>query len=160
MRDKYIVLRAIAFYWLYTGKLKEADAGKPVEYKSDIDDFLAKVMTFINQSKEPDELENTKSIFLNALSKINQLLGKDSFRFESASKYHRPINMPLFECLIYLFLFDWKVKDEKSVRLKIHALKLEFDKSGCFNGNVDSTNSVNYRYISINRLLSELKNKQ
>lgn len=42
MRDRYIVLRAIAFYLLMTEQLQTADLGKPIEYRSDIDDFWLK----------------------------------------------------------------------------------------------------------------------
>ena len=56
MRDRYIVLRAIAFYLLMTNQLQTADLGKPIEYRSDIDDFLAKVMIFMNQRMSQEEI--------------------------------------------------------------------------------------------------------
>lgn len=155
MRDRYIVLRAIAFYLLMTNQLQKADLGKPIEYRSDIDDFLAKVMIFINQLMPQEEIDILKNKFLSALKKIYILLGEDAFRFTGISK-RRPINMPLFECLTYLFLFEWtQHKDAETIQQAIMELKDSLDQSGYFQGNVDSITSLGYRYSCINQFLKE-----
>lgn len=156
MRDRYIVLRAIAFYLLMTQQLQTADFGRPIEYRSDIDDFLAKVMIFINQRMTQEEMEMLKERFLMALSNIYSVLGDDAFRFAGISK-RRPINMPLFECLTYLFMFEWNKDYVKEIRLAIKALKESLDESGYFQGNVDSITSLGYRYSRINQILKELR---
>lgn len=156
MRDRYIVLRAIAFYLLMTQQLRTADLGKPIEYRSDIDDFLAKVMIFINQFMTEKEVGMLKETFLVALRNIYLILGEDAFRFSGISK-RRPINMPLFECLIYLFMFEWNLDYKKEIRLAIEALKESLDESGYFQGNVDSVTSLGYRYSRINQFLKELR---
>ena len=156
MRDRYIVLRAIAFYLLMTNQLQTADLGKPIEYRSDIDDFLAKVMIFMNQRMSQEEIEKLKEKFLTALKKIYSLLGEDAFRFAGINK-RRPINMPLFECLTYLFLLEWDWNDNKEIYLSIENLKDSLDKSGSFQGNVDSITSLGYRYSRINQFFKSLQ---
>lgn len=156
MRDRYIVLRAVAFYLLMTQQLQAADLGKPIEYRSDIDDFLAKVMIFINQQMTQEEVEQLKRNFILALERIYLLLGEDAFRFSGINK-RRPINMPLFECLIYLFLFEWNQDETETIQLAIESLKDTLDNSGYFQGNVDSITSLGYRYSRINQFLKELK---
>lgn len=113
-----------------TQQLRTADLGKPIEYRSDIDDFLAKVMIFINQFMTENEVGVLKETFLVALRNIYLILGEDAFRFSGISK-RRPINMPLFECLyIYLCLNGiWIIK---RIRLAIEALKESLDESGYF----------------------------
>ena len=51
MKDKYVILRAIAFYLLRDNLLRD-EQGKKIEYKSDIDDFLAKVMESLNNADD------------------------------------------------------------------------------------------------------------
>ena len=83
------------------------------------------------------------------------MLGEDAFRFSGIGK-RRPSNMPLFECLTYLFLFDWNQENKKEIRLAIEELKESLDESGYFQGNVDSVTSLGYRYSRINQFLKEL----
>lgn len=156
MRDRYIVLRAISFYLLMTQQLQTADLGKPIEYRSDIDDFLAKVMIFINQRMMPEEVEKLKEQFIIALRKIYLLLGEDAFRFAGIGK-RRPINMPLFECLIYLFLFEWNQNEGEVIFANIEELKDSLDKSGYFQGNVDSITNLGYRYSRMNQFIKGLR---
>lgn len=160
MRDRYIVLRAVAFYLLFAGELNEADAGHPIEYKGDIDDFLAKVMTYINEETSDDKLSTLKRVFPEALNDIYQVLGKDAFRFETeANNKHRPINMPLFECIVYLFMYEWDMSDQERVRTEIYKLKKEFDRSDLFSQTVDATASVNYRFEETDQLVRKLSHK-
>ncbi|NDV60253.1 DUF262 domain-containing protein [Bacteroides sp. 519] len=162
MRDRYIVLRAIAFYFLFDGTLKHADVGgQPIEYKSDIDDFLAKVMIYINEKKSNDEIESLKDLVLGVLRDIHLILGNNAFRFESkGGNKRRPINMPLFESLIYLFLYEWDMTDKEYIRNEINKLKRKFDLSGLFSNTIDSTNSVEYRFGEIDLLIRTLSDKE
>lgn len=155
MLDRYVVLRAVAFYYLFSGDLRTAESGKAIEYKNDLDDFLAKVMIYMNQQKEFEELERLKSSFLAGLRNINRIMGEDAFRFESAGECC-PVSIPLFECLIYLFLLEWEIKNEEAVRAGIQKLKSEFDRSGCFCGNTETTVHVNDRYSAMDNLLMQL----
>lgn len=157
MRDRYIILRAISFYLLKTGQLVEAESERRIEYKSDIDDFLAKVMIFLNEKASSDILERCKSKFIQAMDTIYRILGEDAFRFDRINTVRRPINMPLFEVLTYLFTFDLPVSEEL-IREKVISLKQDFDNSGLFRTNVDSTNSVDYRFGKVDELIKKLKN--
>ena len=157
MRDRYVILRTIAFYYLFTNKLRTADFGKPIEYKSDIDDFLAKVMIYFNRNMDRQEQQETEELFLRAFDKIYCLLGEKAFRFEGKAGKRRPINMPLLECLTYLFLFEWSVDNVSLFREKIDKVKLQFDHSGWFKGNVDSSINLAYRYAEIQNLLNDLQ---
>lgn len=156
MRDRYVILRAIAFYYLFTHRLDQADFGKPIEYKSDMDDFLAKVMIYINHQMDGQEQKQITRLFLHAFERIFSLLGPNAFRFDSTGK-RRPINMPLFECLTYLFLFEWPAGNKEEMIEEIRTMKQEFDGSGLFTGNVDSTNSLQYRFLTIEDFLKVLK---
>lgn len=157
MRDKYVVLRAIAFYYLFTNQLKTADAGAPLEYKSDIDDFLAKVMIYFNQSMDEIKLQSIVQLFKKTFERIYQTLGKDAFRFKSRTEKRRPINMPLMESLIFLFLQCENLPNNIIIKQKIEDTKENLDQSGLFKGNVDSTNNWTHRHKQIENILNELQ---
>ena len=112
-------------------------------------------MIFINQQMTLEEVEHLKWKFIWALERIYLLLGEDAFRFSGIAK-RRPINMPLFECLTYLFLFEWRQDDVVVLQVAIESLKESLDNSGYFQGNVDSITSLGYRYSRINQFLKEL----
>lgn len=156
MRDKYAVLRIIAFYLLNTGKLGKDDSGEPIEYKSDIDDFLAKVMTWINQKSTEEERQGWEHDIIKAFREISQVIGKDAFRFSSTHGKRRPINMPLMEAVTYLFLLNWERPDDDIVKSNLDVLKKEFDESGLFKSKVDSSVSVRYRYNQVETLAKRL----
>ncbi|MDQ5921188.1 MAG: hypothetical protein QG673_1244 [Pseudomonadota bacterium] len=110
MKDRYIILRFIGFYLLNTLRDKLCDnKNKPIEYRSDIDDFLGKIMQFINQQND-DFVNDITDVFNKAMDNSLQILGAGCFR---VSKYvptknekNLPLNMALFESLAYLCSFD------------------------------------------------------
>lgn len=64
--------------------------------------------------------------------------------------------MPLFEALAYLFSFiPNNIGFDKTTELlsSIEVLKLEFDNSSYFSGNIDSTTSVSFRFDRINDIV-------
>lgn len=157
MRDGYAALRSIAFYLLFSDKLGEDDYGRPITYRSDMDDFLAKVMIKINHrfSKEKGFVFAVR--ILKALKEIFETLGGDAFRFASKSTRKRAINMPLLETLTFLFLLDWKRPDKKIISDIITRFKQEADApdSG-FGGRVDSSVSVRRRFRKMLELAKTL----
>lgn len=155
MRDRYMVLRILSFYLLYSGKLNFTDQ-KSIEYRSDIEDFLAKVMVWVNESASERELELWKEKLLSAFREIHSILGKNAFRFLSKHGKTRPINMPLMEVLTYLFMMDWRRPSASVIREYIDRLKDEFDASGSFKSKVDSSVSVSNRFNDIMSLGQEL----
>jgi hypothetical protein len=149
MKDQYIILRTLAFLLWRNGDLQEIRGMEAIEYKSDIDDFLAKVMIAMNGYLEDEVIEDVRSTFLLAMERIHRVLGKDAFRFEpKESGTRRPINMLLFETLTYLFTFE--EADNKMVRPLINEWKKKIDKTGgAFRESVDASSNVNARFENV-----------
>lgn len=125
MKDRYLVLRTVAFY-LWKKKISKENNGLLIEYRSDLEDFLAKSMKFLNQySFEIGELDGDKynlsqienkikknnDLYLKLLKSFNKamqnaysLFGDDCFRLPKDGKIRRPINMALVEVLVYFFI--------------------------------------------------------
>lgn len=156
MKDQYIILRSLAFLLWKKGHLKEIKGFEPIEYKSDIDDFLAKVMVAFNSHLDDRVIDTARSKFLLAMDRIYRVLGKDAFRFDpKESGTRRPINMLLFEMLTYLFTFE--VTDDEKVAPLIKEWKKEIDNiGGPFRESVDSTSSVIARFDNIEQVLEDI----
>ena len=156
MKDRYIIIRFLSFYMLKKEWFTEAR----IEYKSDIYDFLAKTMDFINGL--PDEkIYDLKKIFLQAMERSYKIIGEDCFRFAPRSDggNKRPINMALFEVLTFLFSNDCIDSiPQKIVKNKVEDIKKTFDLSGNFTTPIDNSVKVNDRFLSINNFLGELMN--
>lgn len=113
MKDKYIILRSIAFY-LWIEKLLIDEQGKLIEYDGDIDEFLGKTMEYLNFVEEA-VLINIEEKFKMAMRNAHRILGEDAFRLtRSESGNKSPINMNVFEVLVYIMitLGDRKYLDE------------------------------------------------
>ncbi|QPH38752.1 DUF262 domain-containing protein [Pedobacter endophyticus] len=124
MKDRYLVLRTISFY-LWKKKMSKEN-GAFIEYRSDLEDFLSKSMRFLNQysfditaldkdNYSIDEIEekilsigspysNLLKSFDKAMQNAYYLFGDDCFRLPRDGKIRRPINMALFEVLVYFFI--------------------------------------------------------
>lgn len=126
MKDRYLVLRFIAFYLWRKGISKDIDSKvtSKIEYKSDLEDFLAKSMTFLNTldfkvlikdinefekqisiEKEDDLFLNIRHSFDTSMSNIYNAFNENSFRLpKKDGGVRRPINMALFEVITYFFI--------------------------------------------------------
>lgn len=153
MRDQYVVLRAVAFYLYYTRQLIDSDSCRPLEYKSDIDDFLAKTMIYLNGHLTEKMEKEYVSLFEKAYTQIAETLGTDAFRFAPTGNKRRPINMSLMEVLTLLFLIDNHLACLPDIKERVNQVKQELDKSGLCKGNVDSSRSWNERLKIITTLL-------
>jgi hypothetical protein len=139
MKDRYIILRFIAFYLQRLGRIN-------IDYKSDIDDFLAKAMSAVNAFPDK-EIQRIENAFEYAMYQAYDVLGSNCFRFETYNQNRRPVNMALFEVLSYFFaIADLGSLDKGNVREKIDAVKKVFDKSSTFSSKVDSSTSIAYRF--------------
>lgn len=116
MKDKYIILRAIAFYLWSSEKLTNKN-GELIEYKGDIDEFLGKTMEYLNFiSKEV--LNEITSKFDVAMINAHRILGDESFRLKKVNEARKsPINMNVFEAVVYIMIvlgerkeFDYLIK--------------------------------------------------
>ena len=156
MKDQYVILRSIAFYLL---KKKQHEVleqnGETIEYKSDIDDFLAKTMIFLNEKASKELLEDCKNTFYRAMDNCYNVLGRDAFRFDSESGNRRPINMPLFEVLMYVFSDNKLMEDVDYTKKEVENFKRKFDHQQMFSGNVDSTTNLNDRYDLAEELIKQ-----
>lgn len=147
MKDKYIISRFIGFYLMRTGKID-------IQYKSDIDDFLAKIMEYLNQHTVYEDIQYLENVFDEAMKNIYLSLGSDAFRFETYNQNRRPINMGLFETLTYFYTFfqGKNIKEYSNLKNLINDLKSEFDESGYFSNRVDSSVSMDYRFEKVEQL--------
>jgi len=153
MKDKYIVLRFLGFYLLRTKQLGS------INYKSDVDEFLADVMKEINNFND-EKIDRITEVFKLSMKNCYEILGKDGFRFsnENHSK-KRPINMGLFECLSYMLGIDLPANTDRLVLKKeIEELKNSMDESNNFKGVIDSNKGVEYRFNKVNTIRIRLKN--
>jgi hypothetical protein len=152
MKDCYIILRFLSFYMLWQ---KWFD----IEYKSDIDDFLAKTMDLMNELPE-EKIHELENVFYASMKLNFEILGSDGFRMgkQADGKKRKPINMALFEALAYLFSEpNMNLGDKEKIKNKVDLLKEEFDREG-FSQQVDSSTKVNYRFRKVSDLQKEFKN--
>lgn len=150
MRDQYVILRTLSFYLIRTEQME-------FNYKSNIDELLAETMQWLNRA-DTYKLQALKDVFIKAMLRAYEVMGADGFRFQSQGPNRRPINMPLFEVLSFLFASTAAAKIEPDrLRLKIDSLKQILDESGFFKNRVDSSESVDYRYQQIVALIEEIK---
>jgi len=156
MKDRYLILRFLAFYLYFQDKLIDIITNKKIIYKSDMDFFLGRTMEFINKSNDnlTDEL---KLVFKRAMKNSYEIFGKDAFRIPSYNR-KRPVNMALFESLGYLMSFD-SIENKKDI-LKVKIKKLFEDKEfiDSLENKIDSSKSVEVRFSKMIDILKGLKN--
>jgi len=162
MKDKYIILRTIGFY-LWKKELLTNENGERIDYKSDIDDFLAKVMEFINTASE-DKTDNISNIFENSLNNLNIVFNHNCFRLPSTTVKKRPINMYLFEALCYFFSQidrELILKNKKNIIKQIDDLKNNKDSIFYLSltRSTDSTPSVLARFNAMSDLVFTIKSE-
>lgn len=103
MKDKYLLLRFWAFYLLLSNSLKD-EKNEIFEYKNDIDELLARTMETINDMSDR-ELAKLEIITKEALKKSYFYLGKDAFRLCKEDGKRTPINMNIFETIMYMMVY-------------------------------------------------------
>lgn len=143
MRDRYLVLRFVAFYLLMKNEMPM------VEYRSDMDLFLAMTMRFLNVKASHELILQTRDASLRGMINAYLLADDTVFRFD-AKKGHkrRPVNMGLFETLVYALSEVDAAKLRKDVDYAgmIHTFKDELEAAGGFNSSIDTYDSVNIRF--------------
>lgn len=159
MRDKYLILRFIAFYLYRTQQLGR------YQYNADIDDFLAYVMKFVNTKATHEIINKIKQACNAGLSNAFNLLGEDAFRFKAKQNgKRRPINMGLFEMLVFalhdqdnLSLNSFLLNKHDVIK-QISALKQKLDEEGVFLSNIDSQAVVEHRFEMANKIKTGFEN--
>lgn len=155
MKDKYIILRFLGFYILLASKDKD---NLDIKYKSDIDEFLAKIMEYIN-NLDDQKISSFSNAFTQSMKNAYNILGSNGFRFDNInSKNKRPVNMPLFE-LLALFFSNFSILENSNTKNKfkniIDKFKKEIDNPKFFK-QVDSTTSVLYRFGLMEKLFKRI----
>jgi hypothetical protein len=152
MKDRYLILRFLAFYlWK---KKKLIYEGEPVEYKSDIDEFLGKTMEIINNMDDQD-VNKLKEIFIRSMRNSFNILGQDGFRIPGKGR-KRPINMALFESLSYLMSHDNVEHYKDIIRIKVEELFAQKGFIQSLTDKVDSSTSVYFRFAIMDTILENL----
>lgn len=154
MKDSYIVLRAIAFLLLFDGKLVDNNGNK-VTYKSDMEDLLGKTMDYLNGLTDT-ELSNIKQEFSNIMDNIYSDFGDNAFRMSSTLNQKKPINMTLFETIVYLYhLLGDKWKPNCAVDA-ITNLKSDTSFVKLLKSSIDSKKGVENRFQRMIDLYGEI----
>lgn len=155
MRDRYLVLRFVAFY------LKNGNMLSDIDFRSDIDLFLASVMKFINTKAEDEVIMKAKKACLRGMMNVYQALGTEAFRFTSKNgAKRRPINMGLFEVLVMVFSQIKLERLPKNYDLSefVEIYKKDFDDLGIFSGSIDTTEYVKMRFDFAWEMINRLRN--
>lgn len=162
-KDNYVVLRSISFYLLYKkSEFVLKQNGESIEYKSDIDDFLAKMMIFINEKASDELIADCRAMFLRAMNNSYDIMGEDAYRFaayedENGKSRKRPINMPLFEMLVFIFSDDCVTTNKFVTRNAINKFKESYDYQKMLMSNVDSSTNVTERFTTALKLIKQIK---
>lgn len=151
MRDRYLVLRFIGLYLLKSGQLQD------IEYRSDMDGFLASVMRFINNASD-EVTKHVNLVCLEGMRNVYQLLGDEALRFKpKGSGNRRPVNMGLFEMLVFAFCYLTPSRvSPKNASDIVEQYKFLIDDQNLFSGIIDSTEYVNMRFDMAHEIIKGL----
>lgn len=150
MKDRYMILRFLAFY-LWREKKLIAKKGEVAVYRSDMDEFLGIAMDNLNKMDDTT-IENLAKLFEKAMRLSYKIGGSDIFRIPGSER-KRPINMALFESFGYFF----SKLDESAVCDSCKEKLFELFKDNSFMESItvrlDSTPSVKTRFDKVSSLL-------
>lgn len=99
MKDRYILLRYIAFELYFSNQLFKN--GQEYEYKNDMDEFLGIAMETIN-SMGDSQIEAIEKRTLVALQNARLIMGENAFRLIRTDGTRSPINMNVFEVVMHI----------------------------------------------------------
>jgi len=163
MKDEYLVLRMIGFYlWCKKQLLSVKEKGHPpVEYRSDLEDFLGKTMLFLNDEAGSEFRARFPERFDKTMKACRTILGAGCFRLpKKGDGPRRPISMALFETISYLIIELIDQPQEKYDYIKNMFKKLlsteKFILSTTYT--VDSNISVYKRFKIIESIIEEIQN--
>ncbi|GBF76351.1 hypothetical protein PA598K_04814 [Paenibacillus sp. 598K] len=128
MKDRYMILRMVAFYLWRTNKLLDAN-GNLLEYRTkELDEFLGKAMERINAMRDED-ITKVRSVFLLSMENNLLLFGNKAFRRTNGERRY-PVNLILFESFGYLFShFRKEVCNDNKTRITVRVNELMNDDS-------------------------------
>ena len=158
MKDRYLVLRFIAFYLWNEHLSVDVEMGSALEYKSNLEDFLGMTMRYLNSLDEDGEIiECIRENFSRVMDISKQVVvPKGGFRLPpKPGGNKRPINMAFFESFGYLIsrmpgssqekialAYDMLLRNEQYVYTLTHS--------------VDSNVQIENRYCIIRETIQQL----
>lgn len=159
MKDRYLVLRFVAFYLWNEHVSIDVETGAPLEYKSNLEDFLGMTMRYLNSLDEhgPD-MVNIRKVFECVMeTACRVVVPYGGFRLPpKPGGNKRPINMVFFESFGYLLsrmtgYSDGMIKEAYNSLLDneqyVHTLT----------HSVDSNVQIEKRYRIINETIERFK---
>lgn len=155
MKDKYIVLRYIAFHLYFEKKLSFNEI--IYVYKNDIDELLGITMDYINNLNDSEVME-LYELIINSLEKTTDILGENAFRLVRSNGSRSPINMNVFEVVMYLMskVDIEKYEKNKTLLYKVNKLKSTAEFLDSIGNHRDNWVKVERRFSMMDKLLEEL----
>ena len=150
----YLILRFISFYLLKTECLKDY-SGNTYIYK-DLDNLLSTTMKYINEMNT-SELNKIKSIVKTAFENCIKYTNSEIFRLNQNGK-RSPINMNVFETVMYIMAFLPENLEQKKILSKIVDLKQSSEYIDNIGNHRDSELKVKQRFSMADKIIEELKN--
>lgn len=163
MKNRYLVLRFISFYFYYNNKLIDAKGNK-MQFSNDIDASLGRTMELINDMPDK-EVDSLLKVIVEALKKARFYNNDNVFRLVSEKengKIHRyPININIFESIMLMmtYLPDNDVQNRYMVNNMISKMKYSNEYRETLDKNRDSNARVNKRIEIIRKTLESIKGK-
>jgi hypothetical protein len=156
MKDRYMILRFIAFY-LWKNKLLLDKNDEPVEYKSDIDSFLGKTMEFLNFS-DTSVLQEIREVFQTSMRNAHTIFGQNGFRVSTyfGENYKRAVSMALFDSLSYLLSNTNVQKNALIVEKLVENLFEDDEFNNSITSPVDSSTKVVKRFDRMDKIIEEI----
>lgn len=160
MKDTYVVLRFLTFYIWKTRKANDKD-GVWIDYKSDMNDFLAKTMEYIN-TLEDSKIEELKDIFYKTLANVKKVIPINAFRLppkppkDGGKAFKRPVNMPLFDTVCYLLSSEIPENKINILKIKYNELLNNNEYIEAITSQVDNIKSINKRFEIIEQIKNEV----
>ena len=160
MKDRYILLRFIAFYLYYNG-IDFLGKENPYQYMGDIDEFLGLTMEYLNTCSE-SQLKQIWDVTIASLNKTLYYIGENAFRLTedmgdgTIKRY--PININIFETIMFgmTFLPDRDPAIRKYVREAVEDLKNSNTFRDSLNNHRDGEAKVAARYRMIKKLVESV----
>ena len=155
MKDKYLVLRFLAFELYFSGEILEE--GKKYSYKNDIDELLGLTMEHINAMTD-EEVHELNRMTLKALDNTYQYLGENAFRMVRSNGSRSPINMNVFEVVMHLMVgVDSDAQVTKDfLNTKVTQMKEDKEFKEAIGNHRDSWMKVEKRYAIVNNIVEEI----
>jgi len=158
MKDRYLVLRFLAFYMLNRSLEVDSNTNSSMQYKSNMEDFLGGTMRFLNKLPEEDLLfVELNDVFRKTMDvACSVVLPMGGFRLPAAEGGNkRPINMAFFESFCYLIS-----QSLSASHYLVESAYIELLKNDTYilslTHSVDSITQVNKRYDCIRKYINPL----